>query len=141
MCGGRFKVTLEPPATSWGDVWHHRVPCRHGHLYLNGVGTLGWASDNRGPLVGRVLEIPGAVLEQDGSDGVNITFPVERFEQVAELVRPRRRRVLSEEHAARLREAGRLFHFGHGSGAREKDQGRNLRHWGDPEHQSRSACV
>ena len=37
---------------------------------------------------------------QDGSDGVNVTFDVEHFDKVGELMKPRKRRHLSEKQKA-----------------------------------------
>jgi hypothetical protein len=53
-----------------------------------------------------LAEIPGVRVTQDGDDGINVAFHVDNFDQVAELMKPRRRRKLAEGHAAKLTTAG-----------------------------------
>jgi hypothetical protein len=36
-------------------------------------------------------------LHQDGSDGADVIFPVDRFEQVAKIMKPRKRRRMTPE--------------------------------------------
>ena len=52
-----------------------------------------------------------ATLHQDGDDGLTVLFPVERFHEVATLMKPRRRRVLSDAERQRLREMGAKYAF------------------------------
>lgn len=62
-------------------------------------------TDKAGSTARRLKALPFAVVAQDGDDGANVVFPVDRFEEVAEIMRPRRRRRLSPEarEAARVR--------------------------------------
>jgi len=114
--GDKYRIRWEEPANSrWLDPWYQYIPCRFGHIYPHGGGLLGFASRKRGPVANRVESLPYAKISQDGDDGMNIIFPAEHFEQVAEIVQPRRRRRLSEENRARLVESGRQFHFSPGS--------------------------
>jgi len=98
--GDRFQVRLEPPARSWNDPWYHIIPCRFGHIYPHGAGRLGFASDCRGAIAKRVAALPFATVTQDASDGMNITFPAEHFDEVARIVRPKRRRRLCDAQRA-----------------------------------------
>lgn len=50
-----------------------------------------------------LLSIKSASLEQDGSDGQNISFDVADFPAVAKITKARRRRRLSEEQLLELR--------------------------------------
>jgi hypothetical protein len=60
-------------------------------------------------LAKRVAQLPGVRLHQAGDRERTYLFPVHLFDQVAEIVKPRRRRkcVLSPEQLARLAEHGR----------------------------------
>jgi hypothetical protein len=109
LFGTRYRTVLEPPAVRWSDPWYHRIPCAHGHIYPHGPGTLAWSSARRGQLMARVLQVPGARLEQDAEDGANISFPVVGFPAVAAIVRPRRRRRLSDERRRQAIEQLRAF--------------------------------
>ena len=41
--------------------------------------------------------LPFTKVAQDGDDGANTLFPVEHFEEVAKIMRPKRRRRMTEE--------------------------------------------
>ena len=45
----------------------------------------------------RLKALPFTKLEQDGADGATVLFPVDHFDEVAEIMIPRRRRRLSPE--------------------------------------------
>jgi len=104
----RWVVRYEPPSSNLSrDVWHQIVPCRHGHFYQHGPGMLGFASKLRGHKAKAVAALDGVEVWQDGSDGLNLVFPVSIVEQVSAIVVPRCKRRLSEEQkemlAARMR--------------------------------------
>ena len=115
MYGHKHRVDREPPATSWHDPWSHRIPCKHGHIYPHGDALLGFASRYLGPVAYRVAALPFTTVEQVGDDGMNISFPVDRFDEVTRIVKPRRRRELSGQHKLKLAEASRKFRFVRGS--------------------------
>ena len=50
-------------------------------------------------------------LHQDGNKERTFFFPVDRFEEVAAIVKPRRRRFLTEKQRARLIAAGTAYRF------------------------------
>lgn len=59
--------------------------------------------------IARILKIlPFATLHQDGTDGVDVIFPVDRFEEIAAIMKPRKRRRMTEaakrQAVERLRE-------------------------------------
>jgi len=64
-----------------------------------------------GPVAMRLRSLPFAEVAQDGADGVNVVFPVDRFDEVAAIMKPRRRRVLSPEARERLRAAGEATRY------------------------------
>ena len=85
------------------DPWLMIIPCQYGHLYPHGDDMLGFATDKKGPLAKRLSRLDFVTTHQDGDDGVNVVLPAERFEEVARIVKPKRRRQLSEAQKATLR--------------------------------------
>lgn len=146
--GERYRVTLEPPAKTWHDPWYHLIVCQHGHIYPHGGDLLGFASARRGPVANRVAALPYAQVTQDADDGMNITFPVEHFDEVAAIVKPRLRRRLSEQQRAACTERLRQYQLTPGRAseiaARQSDgagQGRDLTTLDDPTDQEPLASV
>jgi hypothetical protein len=99
----------KPEVRQSDDPWLLVIPCQFGHIYPHSATHLGFASNGCGQVAKTVAALPGATITQDGSDGMNITFPVELFDQVAALVKPRRKRQLTPEQRAKLIEAGKAF--------------------------------
>ena len=81
-----------------------QIPCRECDLviYLHGEGLLAVQCD-RHPFVAKQLVALGLCLIQDGDHEKTFVFPIELFEKVAAIVKPRKRRVLSEEQREVLR--------------------------------------
>jgi hypothetical protein len=109
--GQRYRVEYEesyyaerPEYRSAEEVWLQIIPCQRGHIYPHGGKMLAAATNGPGPIVKKLLAVPGAQMWQDGDDGANILFPVEQFEDVAKLMRARRRRRLSPEQRAKAAE-------------------------------------
>ena len=95
------------------DPWLQIIPCRHGHVFPHGGTTLAAATNTRGGTARKLAALDFATVHQDGSDGVTVLFPVERFAEISEIMRPLRRRRLSPE--ARRLAGVRLarYQFGH----------------------------
>lgn len=102
LFGDRYRIAYDPARIGRADdPWLQIIPCRHGHLYVDGKNTLGFASNNRGPIANRVAALPFVTVTQDGDDGLNMVFHVRHFDEVAEIVLPRtRRKPMSEENKA-----------------------------------------
>ena len=79
------------------DPWLLTVACRHGHIYPHGGTMLGASTNSRGPIANRLAAPPCVRVVQEGDDGVNVVFDVGDFDQVAAVMRPRRRRKLTPE--------------------------------------------
>jgi hypothetical protein len=101
LYGDRYRIGHDPAATTPSerkDPWMLTIPCRGGVvIYPHGAGALAVEVDGRPILAKRLAGIPGVVLHQDGDQEKTFLFPVALFDQVAELVQPRRRRRLSPE--------------------------------------------
>jgi hypothetical protein len=113
--GRRYKIHSEESNTR--DPWLSKIVCQHGHIYPHGGEFLGAATNHRGKIAKTLKNLPCITVTQDGNDGINATFHVDDFGKVAKVMKPRLRRVLSEDHKRRLHEAGRSMRFEHGSGA------------------------
>lgn len=96
------------------DPWLMTLLCLHGHICPWGGELLAACTNNSGALAGRLmrLEFIRRDLSQVGSDGVNAVFHIEHFDEVASLMKPRKRRQMSPEQ----REAVRLRAQQHGFG-------------------------
>src|SRR5262245_39488040 len=106
LYGARFQITFDEAAegrNGRNDPWLMQLPCqgRGVAIYPHGEGLLAVQCDGRPSIAKRLAEL-GLRLVQDGDAEKTFVFPVERFEEVAAIVKPRRRRVLSEQHKAVL---------------------------------------
>ena len=117
--GRRFKVKYEPAyeaehgrGARVEDPWLMVLPCRYGHLYPFG-GTLLAASVDGHPNVAGVLRrLRCCRIHQDGDFGeLTVVFDVADFPKVAKIMKPRRRRVLSEEARQALLQASQATRF------------------------------
>lgn len=112
LAGKRFRTGHDPAAEhepgGRNDPWLLTIPCQHGEIYPHGADRLGFASKTRGEVARAVAALPGAEVVQEASDGMNITFPVDLFDRVAAVVKPRRKRRLSPEQRERLVAMGRV---------------------------------
>jgi hypothetical protein len=84
------------------DAWMMQIPCQRGTIYPQGGDMLAVEIDYRGPTARAVGALPGVRCHQDGDNEKTFVFHVDLFDQVAAIVKPRRRRVVSEEQRQRL---------------------------------------
>ena len=116
--GDRFRIASEESLTAErgenardNDPWLRIIPCANGHIYPHGGEMLGASTDRPGRVAAALANLRHVRIVQDGSDGVNVVFPVAEFEAVAAVMKPRRRRRLSPEQIARNTERLRKFQF------------------------------
>lgn len=112
--GDRYRVEWEPGSNT-RDPWYMQIPCNggRGHICPWGPKELAACTNTRS-MTNRLARLPYTRVHQDGNDGGNVVFPVEHFEEVARIMHARRRKQLSEEHRAKLVEAGRRFQISPG---------------------------
>jgi hypothetical protein len=122
--GKRFRIRYEEsyraqygPRAWTPDPWLMIIPCRHGHVFPWGGDKLAASTNRRGGIARNIMALPGVTVHQDGSDGITAVFHVDRFEAVAAIMLPKRRRVASEAEKERLRHLGRQFGYQPGCGA------------------------
>jgi hypothetical protein len=106
--GRRFKVVYSesyyeerPEFRSAEAVWLMQILCQHGTVDPWDEDHLMACTRRAGPITTAVKALPFVRVHQDGDDGANVVFPVERFDEVAALMKPRKRRHLSDEAKAK----------------------------------------
>jgi hypothetical protein len=107
--GDRFKVLFEesyraerPEYRREKAPWLMILPCQHGHIGPWDGTLLAACTDKAGGIAKRLKSLSFTTVAQDGTDGANIVFDVEYFDQVASIMKPRKRRRLSEAQKAVL---------------------------------------
>jgi hypothetical protein len=100
--GESYRITWDPAYDAKGkhrenlDPWYAQIPCRGGTIYPFG-GTLLAVEVNGHPgTTKKLLAVAGVRLIQDGDREKTFIFDVTLLPQVAEIVRPRKRKRLSE---------------------------------------------
>ena len=103
--GDLYRITRDPSADSLADPWLHQIPCERGVIYPHGGDVLAVDVDHRTPTAKKLAAL-GLTQHHDGNHEKTFHFSVERFDEVAAIVLPRKRRKLSPEQreacAARL---------------------------------------
>ena len=129
--GDRFKVAYEEAYyAEYGENAHREDPdymillCKHGHICPWGGENLAACTRKPGRIVNRLRALPFTEVVQDGDDGANVAFPVEYFDEVAEIMRPRKRSrpTISDERRAELAERMRNINRERQSHAAPEDQ-------------------
>jgi hypothetical protein len=120
MFGDKYRITFDPAYSARHvpraklDPWMMQVPCqgRGVTIYPHGADTLAVEVDRHPSIVARLKAIQGLKLHQDGDVEKAFLFNVSLFEQVAEVVKPRRRRLVSDQRRQELASYGRRYGFG-----------------------------
>ena len=91
-----------------------QIPCqgRGVTIYPRGGDMLAVEVDRRPGIVAKLNAIEGLRLHQDGDTETTFLFHVGLFEQVAEVVRPRRKRQVNDQRRQALANYGRQYGFG-----------------------------
>ncbi len=77
------------------DPWLMVIPCRNGEICPWGGRKLAACTNHTGSVANKLKALPFAIVAQDGDDGANLVFDVKHFEEVARIMKPRKRRRLS----------------------------------------------
>ena len=119
--GDRFRVTYEESYyAERGDraraeePWLMIIPCKHGEIYPFGDDDLVASTKIAGGIARVLKSLTFTTVHQDGTDGVDVRFPVGRFDEIAAIMKPKRRRQVSDAERLRLAEIGVRFRFTHG---------------------------
>ena len=108
--GKRYRVRFEAdgatknqwPQSDW--PWILEIRCKRGRIYPKGGDILQAMTNRR--TIGRRLRALPCVLTARGELESVVTFHVDEIDRVCALLKPYRRRVLSETERSRLRELG-----------------------------------
>ena len=128
----RYKINHDPAYYSeYGrrarvdDPWLQIIPCHHGEIFPWGGDLLAASTSRRGAIANRLSELDCCEVKQDGSDGVTVTFHIDDFRKVADLIRPRGSRQLSPSRRRAFVKAGQSSRLskqpGHNSVSDDKD--------------------
>src|SRR5262249_13624280 len=101
--GARYRITHDPAAVTWGerrDPWMMELRCEGGTIYPLGGSKLAVEVDGRPWTAKALATLPG-------DTETTFAFDVSRFDAVAQIVRPRKRRQVSEAERQRLAELSR----------------------------------
>ena len=108
MFGDRYRVVYEEAYSAEHgeggrriDPWLMTIPCLYGLIYPHGEQELA-ACCNRRLVRGRLAALACCEVIQKGDTETVVTFGAEHFEQVAEVLRPRKRRLLRPTFRSRL---------------------------------------
>ena len=107
------------------DPWLMIILCQHGHIYSHGDNLLGVSTNRQGPITEKTRNLPCTTVVQDSDEGINATFHLNDFDQVAKIVKPRRRRRLSPEQRQKLMESSIKTQFKSGAQSPPGEQGRD----------------
>ena len=120
--GDRFKVVYEESYQAERgdhgraeDPWLMVVLCLHGEIYPYGDDQLVASTKVAGGIARTLKALPFVTTHKDGSDGADVLFPVDRFEEIAAIMKPKRRRQVSDAERKRLAEMGAEFRFSPGA--------------------------
>jgi len=98
LFGERYKITRDPAAGPRSqDPWLWQIPCLFGEVYPHGANTLGVSTHRRGAIANRIMALACVTVTQNADDGINASFPLVEADAVFAIVKPRKRRRLSEK--------------------------------------------
>jgi hypothetical protein len=115
MFGGRFRIIYDPSYDVFHvpkakrDPWMMCIPCQFGMIYPYSDVLLAAEVDYHPKTAKQLQALTGVALTQDGDYERTFTFSLAVFEQVAAILKPRKRRILTEEQKARLASVAKPF--------------------------------
>ena len=119
------------------DPWLQVIPCKYGHFYPFGGRRLAVSVDGHPGIAKRILGLACCDVLHDGDFGeCTATFDVDAFADVAAVMRPRKRRRLSDAHKAKLLAASQHYRF---NGSKGCKNGARTRSNGDQGNASRKS--
>lgn len=107
--GDRYRIGFDPvydprhrPKDKL-DPWMMVLPCSRGRIYPHGDDLLAVHVEGHRLVRGKLKRL-GLTLHGEGDDEATFLFPLDRFDEVAKIVRPYRRPQLSVAERERRRE-------------------------------------
>ena len=108
LFGSKYRIQQEQ-GSKLTDPAAWLVPAKHGHFYSAGKALIGVSTNTRGGIARQIAKLAGVTVVQDGDDGINAVFAPDIFATVARIMRPKRRKVLSDAQRAALAAGSRPF--------------------------------
>lgn len=109
--GKLYRVGLDPCATSWKDINLHVIEGRVGCVYVHGEDYAGVEIETRRWKARQLMEEAGFSPHLQADDVYTYLIPWSDLDKVIHLIRPRKRRQLSEEEKKQRVERLREFQF------------------------------
>ena len=99
LFGERFRVGRdEAYPASCKDPWTFVIPCeRGGEIYPQGGTLIACQVDGRPVTAAKIEALPGAIVTQEGKRDKTIVVDVRHAEAVFRILKPKKRRRLSED--------------------------------------------
>jgi hypothetical protein len=101
--GHRYRLSRDPAFDSWSDPWGHQIRCRRDVVIYPHGGDLLAVELNHHNGLARRLQALGLRCTQHGDHEKTFVFPISRFDEVAAIVQPRKKRQLTDEQKEALR--------------------------------------
>jgi hypothetical protein len=121
--GKSYRVSYDPCADSFHDPAMHTIPTRTGEVYVHSETHAGVEISVRYRNRIKMLLGRGSRIHQDTADMVVFLVPWESLEGVLPLLRPCKRRQVSEEERQRLIEITKRARFSKVAGRDTQDEG------------------
>jgi hypothetical protein len=127
----RWRISYDescdlPGCTREDKLYGARLTGKHGHVFVQGREVLGAYIRLHGDRLNRLLAVPASKLMQLSDREASVSFPPEHLETVAEILKLRRRRRVSEEQLAGM--LARLEKINSGKAKIRPVEGQSLSH-------------
>jgi hypothetical protein len=109
LAGKRYRITLDPSVQDDSSKaerrWLCRIPCKYGFISIHGPDTLA-AFANTSIMAGKLVAVSGVKVHQRGDREVRVLVAPDMLDAIADLLRARRKRQVSEAERDRLAAIG-----------------------------------
>ena len=114
LADDRYRTVLDESyqddTARQSKLWYFRIPCQHGFISVHGSETLAaWTGSPR--MVEKLIAIPEVEVHQRGDSEVRVLFGPDRLDDVASVLKARRKRKISEAERQRLATVGKAHLF------------------------------
>ena len=110
--GTRYRVTFDAAYSPKHvprdklDPWAMQIPCQRGIVYPHGGDVLVAEVEGRRVTANRLRQLDCTTTYQEGDSFLAVTFHAADFDEVAAIMKPRRRRQVSDAERQRLASIG-----------------------------------
>lgn len=98
----QHRITYDPACEDKHDPWTFQIPCRLGTIYPHGDDRLAVEVDYHPSAVRKLAALPGLYHYQYGDGEHTFVFHLGSFSQVAEIVKPRKKKTISPAYREKL---------------------------------------